>query len=126
MTGFDGVEESVWKQRWLLAKDLWSLPKYRAMYFRTKRREMKMFWKYDSHIYIQKFGLVALGLATIVFVASRKTGALLLRLPTEDVNELLKHDAWVEERNQINLRKEQANKLLNDSNYISARNSPVK
>ncbi|CUG06378.1 transmembrane protein, putative [Bodo saltans] len=121
-----GPEESVWKMRWVLAKDLWFLPKYRSFYIKTKRRELKMFWKYDSHIYIQKFGLVGLGLAVVVFAASRKTGALLMRLPTEDVNELLKHDAWVEERNKINLRKEQANKMLVDSSYISERNSPIK
>lgn len=117
--------QSVWRERFNLLRTLWTQPQYRKYYMKLKRRELKMYWKYDSHVPIQKFGCVALGLGAIVFFASCKTGALLLRLPTEDVNELLKHDAWVEERNLINIRKEQANKMLAESSYIQQRNTPT-
>lgn len=100
-------------------------PEYRKRFFTTKRRELRMFFKYDAYPYYEKYGMAFAALGVIWWVGHSRFSAKLLRLPTEDVNELLKHDVWVAERNEINLRKDQASKMMADSTYIQKRNAPV-
>lgn len=84
-----------------------------------------MFFKYDARIYYEKFGSVAVILLLIYAVGTSRTTAKMMRLPTEDVNELLKQDVWVEERYKLNKQKEEVSKLLSDSNFIKSRNAPL-
>lgn len=100
--------------------------KFRSKYIKQQRRSWWMFWKYDSYVYIEKYGLVLTALGIIYYIGTRKMTAKMLRLPTEDVNELLKSDVWLDEKNEIASRKEYANRLLQDSNYIHERNTPVR
>ena len=122
-----GLEDPEPRFAWVTtAKNLIQYPSYRRDWVKIRRREFRMFMKYDSYAYFEKFGLVALGLGGICLFANWKLMARLVRLPTEDVNELLKHDVWLDERNAINERKEQADKMLAESNYYQKRNSPIK
>lgn len=118
---FDTPARLTWLQ---LCKKL-MVKEYRNDYIKLKKRALKMYWKYDSHVAIEKFGAVGLGLTCVYLFANWKLMAKILRLPTEDVNELLKHDVWLDEKNELDRRKDQASKMLMDSNYIQKRNAPI-
>lgn len=122
-----GLEDPEPRFAWVTtAKNLLMFPSYRRDWIKMRRREVRMFIKYDSYAYIEKFGLVAVGIALACAFANWKLAAKMARLPTEDVNELLKHDVWLDERNAINERKERADKMLAESNYFQKRNAPIK
>jgi hypothetical protein len=70
---------------------------YRHDFIKMKRREMRMWWRYDSRRVMEQltFGLVLFAVPMIVL--NTKWARTFLRMPTEDVNELLRDDFIREE-----------------------------
>ncbi|KAG8349136.1 hypothetical protein TRVL_00007 [Trypanosoma vivax] len=105
---------------------LWEMRnnEFRVTYLKLQRRQWRLFWKYESHLVYERV-LLGFGAATAVFLMSHMNIVkALVRLPTEDVNELLKQDVWRSYRSEINERKEHASKILEESSYVRERNKP--
>ncbi|KAG5504824.1 hypothetical protein GH5_05454 [Leishmania sp. Ghana 2012 LV757] len=105
---------------------LWDLrnKEFRQWYLRKKYRDMRMAYKYESHILYQKAGMGFLMAGVFMSIFSSDLAVAVFRWPTEDPNELLKSQVWQKYHNQVNERKEYADKLLQDSNYIHKKNNP--
>ncbi|ORC89163.1 uncharacterized protein TM35_000131670 [Trypanosoma theileri] len=106
---------------------LWELrdKEFRTIYLAGKRRQMRIFWKYESHLVYERV-IMGFAVATGLFLLCNTNLALaLFRMPTEDVNELLKQDVWRKYKNEVNERKDQASKMLEDSSYIHDKNKPL-
>ncbi|AAZ13074.1 uncharacterized protein TEOVI_000912900 [Trypanosoma equiperdum] len=105
---------------------LWEMRKgeFRRSYISMQRRHWRIFLKYESHLIYERavMGLLA---ATVIYALSNlNIVKAVVRLPTEDINELLKEDVWQGYRNEVNQRKEHANKMLEESAFIRDKNKP--
>lgn len=98
---------------------------FRGWYVKRQRRELRMYWKYRSHQFMEKAGFGSLLAAVVIYVCQTDIANALLRWPTEDVNELLKQPVWKKYRSQVNERKENASKMLEESNYQYTKNNPT-
>ncbi|CAD2220753.1 hypothetical protein, conserved [Angomonas deanei] len=116
-----------YQPEWRWYNTLWEMrdKSFRHWYYTSKKRDFKIYWKYQSYQVAEKafFGFLIGSL--IVFIVTNDTSLAILRWPTEDPNELLKSPVWQKKRNEINKRKEDASKLLEDSNYIHNKNTSV-
>lgn len=98
---------------------------FRKWWTKNKQREIRMFWKYESHRFWEKMGLAALLAGMVMYACGTDLAVALIRWPTEDPNELLKQRVWQERKNEVNIRQERASKVLEDSNYIHNKNNPT-
>lgn len=105
---------------------LWDLrnKEFRKWYLKRKKLELRLYYKYERHIFIQKVGAGFVLAVVFMSIFSSDFAVALFRWPTEDPNELLKSRVWQKYHNEMNERKEQADKLLQDSNYIHKKNNP--
>lgn len=105
---------------------LWDMrnKEFRQWYLKKRMRDLRMAYKYESHIYFQKVGAGLLFAFIFLSICSSDTAAALVRWPTDDPNELLKQPVWQKYHNELNERKEHVNKVLQDSNYIHNKNNP--
>ncbi|EAN91074.1 hypothetical protein C3747_53g565c [Trypanosoma cruzi] len=110
--------------RWY--QTLWEMRnhEFRTTFLTTKRRHWRMFWKYESHLVYERVIMGFIVASCMFFMSNLDLTAAVFRLPTEDVNELLKQDVWRKYRSEINERKEHASKMLEDSSYIHNKNKP--
>ncbi|AIN98579.1 hypothetical protein LPMP_231290 [Leishmania panamensis] len=104
---------------------LWDMrsKEFRQWYLTKKYRDMRIMYKYESHILYQKAGMGFLMAAVFMSVFSSDLAVAVFRWPTEDPNELLKSRVWQKYHNLVNERKEYAEKLLQDSNYVQKKNN---
>ncbi|RNF17372.1 uncharacterized protein Tco025E_04911 [Trypanosoma conorhini] len=110
--------------RWY--QTLWDMRnrEFRTTFLKSKRRQWRLFWKYESHLVYERV-IMGFIVATGLFLMSNADLTVaLFRLPTEDVNELLKQDVWRKYRNEVNERKEHASKMLEESSYMQNKNKP--
>ncbi|GET88783.1 hypothetical protein, conserved [Leishmania tarentolae] len=105
---------------------LWDMrnKQFRQWYLKKKYRDLRIAYKYESHIFYQKAGIGFLMATLLMSICSSDLAVAVFRWPTEDPNELLKSHVWQKYHNQLNERKEYADKLLQDSNYIHKKNNP--
>ena len=85
------------RSKWYMVKNFVTRQDYRHDFIKMKRREMRMWWRYDSRRVMEQltFGLVLFAVPMIVL--NTKWARTFLRMPTEDVNELLRDDFIREE-----------------------------
>lgn len=104
---------------------LWDLRdrSFRQWFLKDRKRKLRMYFKYESRQFFEKASAVVFLSAVLVFICNSDYVAAALRLPTDDVNELLKQDVWRRRRNEIDERKEHASKMLEESNYMRSKNS---
>ncbi|CAJ1008737.1 hypothetical protein NXY56_003164 [Leishmania guyanensis] len=104
---------------------LWDMrsKEFRQWYLTKKYRDMRIMYKYESHILYQKAGMGFLMAAVFMSVFSSDLAVAVFRWPTEDPNELLKSRVWQKYHNLVNERKEYAERLLQDSNYVQKKNN---
>lgn len=116
---YDYHPETKWYQT------LWDLrnKEFRNWYVKTQRRNFRLFMKYEKHRIFEQMLFGAVLSSLVLYIFSRDTSLAVIRWPTDDVNELLKQPVWRKHRNELNARKEEASKMLEESNYIYNKNS---
>ncbi|KEG09413.1 hypothetical protein DQ04_05261050 [Trypanosoma grayi] len=98
---------------------------FRTVYLTNKHRQWRMFWRYESHLVYERVIMGFVVASGLFLMCNTDFVVSIFRLPTEDVNELLKQDVWRKYRNEINERKEHASKMLEDSSYVHNKNKPI-
>ncbi len=67
----------------------------------TRQRQMwRIWWKYDSRPFIEKFGWASLVFVTLVLIDRFTPVYQYVRMPTEDPNQLMKDPFWVQKRQE--------------------------
>lgn len=103
---------------------LWDLrdKTFRQWYIRTKKLEWHLYYKYEKHILLQKIGYAFIIAGVVIYLANTNMVRGMVHWPSDDINVLLTRPVWIEKQNELNKRREQAEKQLEDSTYIYNKN----
>lgn len=99
--------------------------KFRKWIVQARRRDWRIFWKYQKHQVIEKYGMIALGISLLCALAANKYLIMWFHLFSDDPNKYMKSITWRDFENEWTERKEHLNKVLEESSYMDAKNNPV-
>ena len=106
---------------WKLVKIVVAPKRQRDEFTIATKRQLRSWWRYSSKPGLVKFGAAVTAIWLVIKISSFRWGQVLSRLPTNDVNEKMKDDFYLNEQFEKQRRAVETSRMMQSNNY-AARN----